>query len=316
MSTRKVIIAGGSGFLGQLLCRHLLAQGYEPCVLTRAREKLPGQPDAREVPWDGRTLGDWSREFEGALAVINLSGRSVDCRYHAANRKLILDSRVESTRIIGTAIARCDQPPQAWLNASTATLYRHTFGPAWDESGEIEPVGEAKDAFSVEVAKAWEGALDAASVPRTRKIALRTSMVLGLGRNSVYPVLRRLAAFGLAGPMAGGRQFVSWIHGLDYCRAVEWLLSHGDVSGAFNITAPEPLTNMEMMRCFRDLVGRRFGLPASRWMLELGAFFVRTETELILKSRRVIPGRLLQVGFKFEFPNFKGALADLSQTKG
>ncbi|MGH7971548.1 MAG: epimerase, partial [Limisphaerales bacterium] len=244
---------------------------------------------------------------------INLAGKSVNCRYNARNRREILDSRVDSTRVLGEAIGRCARPPQVWLNASTATVYRHTFGAAWDESGETEASAEAKDRFSVEVAWAWEQALNDAASPRTRKVAMRMAMVLGLGKNSVFPVLCRLTKLGLGGRMGNGRQFVSWIHERDFCRAVEWLISHNELEGPVNLVAPHPLPNAEMMRTLRQVCGVPFGLPASDWMLEVGAFLLRTETELLIKSRRVIPGRLVKTGFEFQFPTVQKAFEELTK---
>ncbi len=225
MNPQKLILAGGSGFLGQALARHFGALDCEVVVLTR--HPGPAAPNSRQVAWDGETLGDWARELDGAAAVVNLAGRSVDCRYTPANRRLIVDSRVNPTRVLGEAIARCGKPPGAWLNASSATIYRHTFDQGWDETGrDFAPTPEIHDEFSLEVIRAWEQAFDAAVVPRTRKVALRTTMVLGHARNSVFPVLRRLARFGLGGRMGSGKQFVSWLHQEDFCRAVEWLVAH------------------------------------------------------------------------------------------
>lgn len=309
MNTPRIILAGGSGFLGQALARHFMKLGWEPVVLTRSPRQ---RGTARELVWDAASPGAWTRELEGADAVVNLTGRTVNCRYTTANRKQMMDSRVNSTRILGQAIAQCTQPPPVWLNCSSATIYRHTFGPAWDESGtDFSATPEANDAFSIEVIRAWEHELDAAMTPQTRKIALRTTMVLGNGSNSVFPVLCRLARLGLGGRMGSGKQFVSWLHEADFCRAIEWLISHTDMSGPVNLAAPHPLPNDEMMRHFRNLVSQSIGLPATRWMLEIGAFFLRTETELILKSRRVLPGKLLAGGFDFRFPTMPEALADL-----
>lgn len=314
MKSERLILAGGSGFLGQALARHFQALGWEVVVLTRTPRA--GRA-AREVRWDAETLGEWTRELEGAAAVVNLTGRTVDCRYNEANRRAILDSRVNSTRVVGQAIAQCARPPRVWLNASSATLYRHTFGLAWDESGtDFAPTAEVKDAFSVEVILAWERALNEAVTPRTRKVALRTTMVLGHARNSVFPVLRRLTRLGLGGRMGSGEQFVSWLHETDFLRAVEFLIAHEELSGAVNFAAPNPVPNHELMRAFRELVGMPIGLPATRWMLEVGAFFLRTETELILKSRRVVPGRLLRAGFEFRLPELRGALEDLQGSAG
>ena len=306
---KKIILAGGSGFLGNALAARFLSAGHAVTILTRSPN--PTANGFREILWDAITVGDWARELEGATAVINLTGRSVNCRYHAQNRRLILESRVRSTQVIGEAIAQCKTPPPVWLNASTATIYQHTFGPAWDEAGRICGTPEAKDEFSVQVATEWEKALSEAPTPATRKVAMRAAMVLGNDKNSVFPMLCRLARFGLGGKMGDGRQFVSWIHQTDFCRAVEWLITHEELHGPVNICAPNPLSNVEMMKAFRKVVGMPVGLPAARWMLEIGAIALRTETELILKSRRVIPRRLIESGFKFQFSLLREALEDL-----
>lgn len=315
MSTKpRIVLAGGSGFLGQALARHFDNLQWEVVVLSRSARA--GKNSVRYVAWDGRTPDAWQQELEGAQAVVNLAGKSVDCRYTPANRREILASRVDSTRVLGQTIGRCSRPPQVWLNSSTATVYKHTFGPPWDEHGALDATAEAKDAFSVEVAQAWERALNEAETPGTRKVALRLAMVLGHGKNSVFPVLRRLVRFGLGGPMAGGRQFVSWIHEVDYCRAVEWIIAHPEISGPVNMVAPNPLPNRDMMRILREVCHVPLGLPAYRWMLEAGAFVLRTETELIIKSRRVVPRRLLDSGFEFKFPEIRGAFADLVANDG
>jgi uncharacterized protein (TIGR01777 family) len=310
---KRLILAGGSGFLGQILAKYFPKAGYEIVVLTRSPKKTSST--IREVNWDGRSLGAWAAELEGAEAVINLAGRSVDCRYTRANRKLIVDSRVDSTRILGEAIGRCVIPPRIWLNSSTATIYKHSLNRPMDENGEIGATLEAQDTFSIEVAKAWEQIFAEARTPRTRKVALRTAMVLGHGRNSVYPVLRRLVRFGLGGKMASGKQFVSWIHQTDFCRAIEFLIRKEDLSGPVNLAAPNPVTNQEMMQTLRKISGVPIGLPAMHWMLEIGAFVLRTEPELIIKSRRVVPGKLLVSGFKFEFQTLQEAFKDLAQYK-
>ena len=308
---RRIILAGGSGFLGNALAKKFLAQSCDVVVLTRSpRERGDG---AKEIFWDAKSLGDWTKFADGAEVVVNLTGKSVDCRYNEKNRHEIIASRVDSTRVLGEAIAKCKQPPRVWLNSSSATLYLHTFDTPMDETGATGATPDAKDEFSIEVIRQWERAFDEAQTPRTRKVALRTVMVLGHARNSVFPVLRRLTKFGLGGRMGSGRQYVSWIHQDDFCRAIEWLIAHEEISGAVNICAPNPLPNVEMMRLFRQVCGVPFGLPATEWMLEIGAFFIRTETELIIKSRRVVPGRLLASGFTFQFPEMCGALADISK---
>lgn len=308
---KKLVLPGGSGFLGKLLARWFDGLGWD--VLILARRVNPQPPVGRAAVWDGRTLGRWTEELEEADAVVNLAGRSVNCRYHARNRRGMMDSRIQSTAILGEAIARCRRPPRVWLNLSTATIYKHSFDRPMDEAtGEIGATPAAKDAFSVEVAIAWERAFDAAQTPGTRKVALRTAMVLGREPGSVFQVLRRLARLGLGGAMGDGRQYMSWIHEIDFCRAVAWLIDHEDVAGPVNLAAPNPLPNRDVMRLFRQICGMPIGLPASHWMLEIGAFFLRTETELIIKSRRVVPARLLEQGFAFQFPHLEDALRDLS----
>ena len=313
MKTRRLILAGGSGFLGQALSHYFSESGWEVVVLTRTSGS--SADDTREAIWDGETLGDWARELEGASALINLSGRSVNCRYHARNRRLMMDSRINSTRVLGEAIARCKNPPQVWINSSTATIYRHTFGPAWDESGEIGASAEAKDELSVEIATAWEREFNKARTANTWKVALRSAMVLGRGGNSVFPALRNLARFGFGGAMAGGGQFVSWVHEKDFCRAVEWTIARDELNGVINVAAPNPVTNAEMMRSLREVCCVPIGLPATRWMLEIGAFIMRTETELVIKSRRVISSRLPASGFRFAFPEIKCAFQDLANER-
>lgn len=306
---KRIILAGGSGFLGGELVKKFRAQSCEVIVLTRSpRSRGDG---VKEIFWDAKTLGDWAALVDGADVVINLTGKSVDCRYNQKNRREIIASRVDSTRVLGEAIVKCKNPPRVWLNSSSATLYLHTFDTPMDENGPTGATPEAKDAFSIEVIERWERAFDEAQAPRTRKVALRTVMVMGHARNSVFPVLRQLTKFGLGGRMGSGRQYVSWIHQDDFCRAIEWLITHEEISGAVNICAPNPLPNAEMMRLFREVCGVPFGLPATEWMLEIGAFFIRTETELIIKSRRVVPGKLLASGFQFEFPDLRDALQNL-----
>jgi uncharacterized protein (TIGR01777 family) len=244
---KKIVIAGGSGFLGSALAAYFQRRGYTVTILTRFPKATASE--IREIGWDGRAPGEWTHELEGALAVINLSGRSVNCRYHKRNRILILDSRVDSTRVIGKAIAKCETPTTVWLNMSTATIYKHTLGPAWDESGEVSATREAKDEFSIKVARAWERVFYDAHTPVTRKVAARTAMVLGRGQNSVFPMLRRLTRLGLGGKMGGGQQFVSWIHEDDFCRAIEWLVTHGALSGA--VYAPKRNSSLKADISFR-----------------------------------------------------------------
>ena len=305
---RRIILAGGSGFLGKALAEKFTARGDEVIVLTRSPQ---GRSDGvKEVEWDGVHLGEWIKFLDGAEAVINLAGKSVDCRYTGENRRAIISSRVNPTRILGEAMDHVLHPPRVWLNSSSATLYKHTFDTTMDEAGEIGATPEAKDEFSIEVIRQWERALDEARTPKTRKVALRITLVFGRD-GGVFPVLRRLARFGLGGKMGSGRQFVSWIHAGDFCRVVEWLIAKDVMTGPVNLAAPNPLPNREMMRRVREACGTPFGLPATEWMLEVGAFFLRTETELLIKSRYVVPGKLLASGFKFQFPKLRDALADI-----
>lgn len=305
----RIILAGGSGFLGQMLAQYFHESGWDIVVLTRTpRVRSDG---VREVGWDGQTLGDWAGELDGAEAVINLAGKSVNCRYHERNRRELLESRLRPTQVLGEAIATSRLPSRVWLNSSTATIYQHTFGPAWDEAGEIGGCAAAKDLFSVQIATEWERVFNEAKTSSTQKVALRSAMVLGHAKNSVLPNLLRLGRLGLGGRMAGGRQFGSWIHQEDWCRAVEWIMEHASLCGPVNLAAPNPVTNAELMATIRKVCHAPFGLPAPGWLLEIGAFFMRTETELIIKSRRVAPGKLLADGFTFRHPHLLPAIEQL-----
>lgn len=299
MSQPKLVLIGGNGFLGHHLAAHFRGFGYQVVSISRTG---PG-----DVRWDARTLGPWARELEGADLLVNLAGRSVDCRYNEANRRAILASRTESTRILGAAVAACAQPPRVWLNSSTATIYADTPGSA---PANTEAAGIIGEGFSVEIARAWEAAFDACPTPATRKVALRTSIVLGPDGGAL-PVMARLARFGLCSPQGSGQQWISWLHIADFCRAVEFLAQADDLGGPVNLCAPHPLQN----RDFNALLGQHMRplvkLPQPQWLLEIGAFVLRTETELILKSRKVYPERLLAAGFQFEYPRCEAAVGEL-----
>jgi uncharacterized protein (TIGR01777 family) len=307
----KVVIPGGSGLLGQAVARAYLSDGHEVVVLSRGGAPAAG----RAVPWDGCTLGPWADELDGADLVLNLAGRSVNCRYTAANLQAMMDSRVHSTRVVGEAIARGARPPGVWMQMSTATIYAHRFDAPNDETTGVmggEEAGVPRYwAYSVQIARSWEQALADAETPVTRKVALRTAMVMSPDRAGVFDVLLRLTRFGLGGPAAGGRQFVSWIHDRDFIRAIRFLYDRDDLSGAVNLAAPGPLPYRDFMRAMREAWGVRLGLPATRWMLEVGAWALRTDTELVVKSRRVVPGRLLDDGFAFDFADWPAAARDL-----
>jgi uncharacterized protein len=259
--------------------------------------------------------GAWAAELDGADVVINLAGRSVNCRYNAANRREIMGSRMDSTRAVGEAIARAAHPPQVWLQASTATIYAHRFDAPNDEAtgiiGGNEPGAPDTWRFSIDVAAAWERACEQAPTPRTRKVLMRSAMVMSPDAGGIFDTLLGLVRRGLGGRAGDGRQYISWIHERDFVRVIEWLLEHEEVTGAVNLASPNPVPNAEFMRDLRRAAGIRIGLPATRWMLEMGAVLMRTETELILKSRRVVPGRLLAAGFEFDFPHWAAAAEDL-----
>jgi uncharacterized protein (TIGR01777 family) len=298
----KVVIAGGSGQVGTVLARAFERDGDEAVILSRGE---------RGVHWDGRTTGPWFAEIDGADVAINLAGRSVNCRYHAANRRAITDSRVDSTRVVGEAIAAAQRPPRVWLQASTATIYAHRLDAPNDERtgrlGGDEPGAPDTWRFSIDVARTWERTLEEAGTPATRKVAMRSAMVMSPGRGGIFDTLLTLVRRGLGGTAAGGRQYVSWIHHDDFYAALRFLIGHAELDGAVNLAAPEPLPNAEFMRALREAWGARIGLPATAGMLAIGALFMRTETELILKSRRVVPGRLLEAGFTFEHPRWPEA---------
>jgi uncharacterized protein (TIGR01777 family) len=307
----KIVIPGGSGHVGTVLARAFHGVGHDVVVLSRRPTVQPW----RVVAWDGAALGSWHQEIDGCDVVINLAGRSVNCRYNPANREEILQSRLSSTRIVGEAIARAARPPHVWLQASTATIYAHRYDSPNDERtgilGGREPDAPDTWRFSIDVARAWERAFDQAVTARTRKVALRSAMTMTPDPGGVFDTLLRLARYGLGGRAGDGRQFISWVHYEDFIAAVRWLIFHDHVDGIVNVAAPNPLPNAEFMRHLRKACGISLGLPAAGWMLEVGAILMRTETELILKSRRVIPARLLEHGFEFKYPEWPGAAYDL-----
>ncbi|GAB6987474.1 TIGR01777 family oxidoreductase [Nocardioides pyridinolyticus] len=289
-------------------------------VLSR-HPSAPLEPGIRHLGWDGRTLGSWAAEVDGADAVINLAGRSVSCRYTDAHLRQMMDSRVDSARVVGAAIAAAARPPATWLQMSTATIYADRSdepgNPANDEAtgliGGEEPHTPLYWEYSVRIARRWERALAEADTPHTRRVALRTAIVMNPGRGGAFDVLLRLARLGVGGPVAGGQQYVSWIHHQDLVAAVELLLAH-DMSGPVNLASPNPVTQAELMRDLRQAWGgwaARVGLPATRGTAELGAWALRSDTEMLLKSRRVLPGRLLDAGFEFAHPTWPDAAAEL-----
>jgi uncharacterized protein (TIGR01777 family) len=308
----KIVIAGGSGQIGTNLVGHMRARGDQ--VITLGRSAKPEDKD--HLVWDGRTLDHWATCVDGADAVINLAGRTVNCRYDGRNRTDIYFSRIDSTRVLGEAIAQCNHPPRVWLNASTATIYRHALDRPQDEiDGEIWHGDEEgvpdKWHFSVDVARRWEATFFRAHTPQTRRVALRASMVMDPLPGGVFAVLSRLIRCGLGGAQGGGKQRVSWIHIEDFMAAIDHLLERDDAEGIINICAPNPLPNRAFMKAIRQACGVPLGLPAFGWMLAIGAWAMRTETELLLKSRWVVPTRLEGLGFTFKHPHWPEAAKDL-----
>jgi uncharacterized protein (TIGR01777 family) len=307
----KIIIAGGTGQVGTILARHFHRKGESVVVLSRSLQKAPWHL----VHWDGVTLGPWLDEINDSDVLINLAGRSVNCRYGPRNRREILDSRVLSTKVLHRAMATIKHPPPVWLNASTATIYRHALDRPMDEAtGELGG-GEAGAPdtwnFSIQVAKAWEEAFFSTPTPAVRKVALRSAMTFSADRGGVFDVFLKLVRFGLGGTTLPGTQFVSWIHEVDFIRSIEFLIARTELSGAVNLASPHPLPNHEFFGVLRKAWGTRIGLPVTEGMLELGTLLLRTESELVLKSRQVVPGRLLEAGFQFEYSTWPLAARDL-----
>lgn len=300
----KIVIPGGSGQVGTVLARHFHGRGDEVVVTSRS----PGRAPWQVVPWNPRVV-------DGADVVINLVGRSVNCRYNPKNRREIMESRLDSTRSLGEAILASPDPPRLWLQASTATIYAHRYDAANDEVdgivGGSEPGAPDTWRFSIEVATNWEKTAVSYRSPRTRQVLMRSAITLSPDRGGAFNLLLSLVRFGLGGTNGDGRQYVSWVHDLDFVRAVDWLIEHEELQGPINIAAPHPLPNRDFMLALRDAYGMPFALPSTEWMLEIGAFFLRTETELILKSRRVVPRLLQESGFEFRFPEFPEAARDL-----
>jgi uncharacterized protein (TIGR01777 family) len=302
----KIVIPGGSGQVGRILARHFHGKGHAVTVLSRNPRPEPWQV----VNWDGVAT-----HLEQSDVCINLVGRSVNCRYHAANRRSIRESRVDATLLLNQVVASLRHPPALWINASTATIYRHALDRPMDEAhGELggnEPGAPDTWNFSIDVAKAWEEAFFASATPRTRKIAIRSAITFSPDRGGVFDVLLGLVRHGFGGRQGRGNQFVSWIHDADFARAIDFLIVHEEFTGFVNLASPNPLSNADFMRALREAWGARIALPNPAWLIEMGTFLIRTESELVLKSRRVVPGRLLEAGFEFLFPEWPAAARDL-----
>ncbi len=300
---KKLVVAGGTGFLGRELVNHFKKDFDEIVILSRTA--VFKKETVKYMIWDAKTFGAWCNELEGADAVINLCGKSVDCRYTKSNKAVIFSSRLESTKIIGEAIINCKTPPQLWINGASATIYRHS-----ENEPMIEVNGEIGTGFSVEVCKAWEKIFDEFKLPSTRKVNMRISLVLGKS-GGVFPALMNVVKKGIGGTMGKGTQQVSWVHINDFCNMIRWILDTKITTGIYNCVSPNPVKNMKLMSLLRKKAGIDIGLPATKWMLEIGAFFMRTETELILKSRYSFPERALREGFVFNYNTIEEGLAEL-----
>jgi uncharacterized protein (TIGR01777 family) len=301
MNRRTILLAGGTGTMGRILQKHFAHQGWHVLVLTRHPERHAAT-GVTFLPWDGRTLGAWARELDRTDVVVNLAGRSVDCRYTVRNKSLILNSRVDATHALGQAIARCATPPKLWINLSSATVYRHAEDRPMDEA-----TGELGTDFSPQVVLAWEKAFFAHQRPGVRQVAVRCAMVLS-DQGGVLPRFRQLVRMGLGGRHGTGRQYVSWVHEADVATFFHWLIDTPQAEGILNLAAPDPVPDRDLMRHLRERLRPLLHIPTPTWTLPIGAWLMRTEVELVLKSRRVVPTRALQLGFRFQYPRIEPAL--------
>jgi uncharacterized protein (TIGR01777 family) len=302
MKMNKLIIAAGTGFLGQVLVNHFKDKFEEIVILTRGKSQtIDG---IKYVNWNARTFSGWENELENATVLINLAGKSVDCRYTQKNKKEILLSRIESTKVLNKAVLNCKNPPKQWLNSSTSTIYRFSLDKQMDEID-----GEIGNDFSINVALSWEKAFFKTETPNTLKTALRTSIVLGKKGGAFIP-LKTLAKIGFGGKQGKGNQFISWIHEEDFANAIDFIIEK-EITGVINVVSPQPVRNANFMQKLIKAVGFPFGIPVNTFLLKIGSFFIRTEAELVLKSRNVIPKRLLENGFKFKFGDIDETFHDL-----
>lgn len=298
----KLIIAAGTGFLGQSLLNHFKDRFDEIVILTRGNNRIDGI--IKYVHWNAKTFSGWESELENAAILINLAGKSVDCRYTKENKREILLSRIESTKILNQAVLKCKKPPKHWLNSSTSTIYRFSLDKEMDEVN-----GEIGNDFSMNVAQSWEKAFFKTETPNTLKTALRTSIVLGKNGGALIP-LKTLAKLGFGGKQGRGNQYVSWIHETDFARAIDFIIEN-QMTGVVNLVSPKPIANSDFMSLLQKAVGVPFGIPLPEPLLKFGSIFIRTQAELVLKSRNVIPKRLQENGFQFEFDTLEKALKNL-----
>ncbi|NRT10885.1 TIGR01777 family oxidoreductase [Flavobacterium sp. 14A] len=301
---KKLIIAAGTGFLGQVLVNYFESKFDEIVILTRGQNSVSGK--IKLVNWDAKTLTGWETELENATVLINLAGKSVDCRYTEKNKKEILLSRIQSTKVLNQAVLACKNPPKHWLNSSTSTIYRFSLDKQMSEEN-----GEIGNDFSMNVAQSWEKSFFKTATPHTLKIALRTSIVLGRNGGAFIP-LKRLTRLGLGGKQGKGNQFISWIHAEDFARAIDFIIEK-QMKGVVNIVSPQPISNTNFMEKLRKQLNVFIGLPTAKFILKIGAKIIGTEPELVLKSRNVIPTRLLENGFEFEYKTLETALKNLTK---
>jgi uncharacterized protein len=299
---KKLIITAGTGFLGEVLINHFATIFEEIVILTRGKSELKNK--IKYIHWDAKTLTGWENELENADVLINLAGKSVDCRYTPKNKKEILDSRINSTAVLNQAVLGCKNPPKHWLNSSTSTIYRFSLDKQMSEE-----TGEIGDDFSMNVAKTWEKTFFEIETPKTLKTALRTSIVLGKNGGAFLP-LKALAKIGFGGKQGKGNQFISWIHEKDFARAVEHIIQK-EIIGVVNVVSPKPIRNNEFMKILRQTIKMPIGIPIPEFLLKFGAKIIKTETELVLKSRNVIPQRLQENKFQFEFDTLEKAIKNL-----
>jgi uncharacterized protein len=290
----KIVIAGGTGFIGKYLTGQFEKTGYDVIVISRSKG---------DVQWND--LPGITGALENADTVINLAGKSVDCRYNEKNKAEILRSRTETTRTLGEAIGKCERPPALWINSSTATIYRHA-----EDRPMTEREGEIGKGFSVDVATNWEKTFFDFHFKSTRQVALRMAIVLGKNGGVIKPFLN-LVRFGLGGKQGNGKQMFSWIHIDDVFNIMLYIMEHKELTGVYNCSSPNPVTNKILMKAFRETTHTKIGLPSPTWLLKIGAVVIETETELILKSRWVIPEKLLQAGYVFKYPTLNGALENI-----
>ncbi|OMP81218.1 TIGR01777 family oxidoreductase [[Flexibacter] sp. ATCC 35208] len=303
MKNKKIIIAGGTGFIGTGLTHYF---GHDNDIIILTRHPLPDHDRVTYAAWDGKSLGNWVHHFENADLLINLTGKSVNCRYTPENKQAIFDSRTNATDVIAAAFRSIPNPPKVWINAASATIYRHAEDHPMDEFN-----GEIENDFSVQVCKKWEAGFNEATVPAgVRKAVLRIAVTIGAEGGVIFPYLN-LVKFGLGGYQGSGQQRFSWVHLTDVARMMEWIYENPTLEGTFNCCAPHPTTNREFMRTLRKAAGHLFGLPAPTWMLKIGACLIGTETELLLKSRWVLPTRATQAGFTFQYPHLKPAMENI-----